>query len=201
MIGRLINNCFKNSSNSSSNTFFNLNKNKRQKINVFASILGLALFLFAADHTLSILHRLKQFFSVVYDVLAEFKPTVSRNISDVRLLLWTRKAPLKYYELRTGDITGLSISNYNRSNPTKILVHGFSDRGLTGWVKTFKKHYLERDDINVISVDWELLAESPWYTTAAKNSRHVGKHVAEFIVFLISEGARYESFHILGTGF
>ena len=50
------------------------------------------------------------------------------------------------------------MSTYNRSNPTKILIHGFSDKGLTSWVKTFKKKYLERYDANVISVDWEPLA-------------------------------------------
>ena len=36
-------------------------------------------------------------------------------------------------------IQSLSISNYNRSNPTKVLIHGFSDKGLTSWVKNFKK--------------------------------------------------------------
>ena len=37
-------------------------------------------------------------------------------------------------------------------------------------------------------VDWGLLAKSPWYTTAAKNSKQVGKLVASLITFLVSEG-------------
>ena len=48
---------------------------------------------------------------------------------------------IKFY-IYLGDpipIQSLSISNYNRSNPTKVLIHGFSDKGLTSWVKNFKK--------------------------------------------------------------
>ena len=48
-------------------------------------------------------------------------------------------------------------------------------------------------------VDWGLLAKSPWYTTAAKNSKQVGKLVASLITFLVSEGAEYGSFHVLGA--
>ena len=62
------------------------------------------------------------------------------------------------------------------------------------------KKYLERYDANVISVDWEPLARSPWYTSAAKNSRLVGKYTAEFIKFLVEEGgSTYDSFHVLGA--
>jgi hypothetical protein len=64
----------------------------------------------------------------------------------------------------------------------------------------FLKKYLERYDANVISVDWEPLARSPWYTSAAKNSRLVGKYTAEFIKFLVEEGgSTYDSFHVLGA--
>ncbi len=38
-------------------------------------------------------------------------------------------------------------------------------------IKHFKKNYLDMGDYNIISVDWGPLAESPWYTTAAKNAQ------------------------------
>jgi len=148
---------------------------------------------------MSVVGSIHRFILVLHGVLSEFQPDISRNVSQVRLLLWTKKTPLKYYELHPYDVLSLSVSNYNRSNPTKILIHGFSDNGLTTFVKTLKKHYLEKSDVNVISVDWKDLAKSPWYTTAAKNSRVVGRYVAEFIRFLISEGASYDKFHILGA--
>ena len=134
-------------------------------------ICALATVFITAEHQLAVTEKIHRFFVVLHTVLSEFKPTISKNVTDVRLLVWTRKSPLKYHPLSIGDLAGLSVSTYNRSNPTKILIHGFADAGLTSWVKKFKKHYLERFDVNVISVDWEALAKSPWYTTAAKNSK------------------------------
>jgi hypothetical protein len=42
---------------------------------------------------------------------------------------------------------------------------------VTTWIKTLKKNYLDTGNYNVVSVDWGPLAESPWYTTAAKNAQ------------------------------
>ena len=123
------------------------------------------------EYHLSMMDRLQNFFYVLNNVLSQFQPTISKNVSEVRFLLWTRKSPIKYKQLQVWDVTTLSTSNYNRNHPTKILIHGFSDLGTTSWIKSFKKRYLGRSDLNVISVDWEPLARSPWYTSAAKNSR------------------------------
>lgn len=144
---------------------------RKQRISAVILVIAVSALLIAAEQSFSAVQKIRRFVSVLHDVLSEFRPTVSRSVEDVKLILWTRKSPLKYYELKPGDVAGLSISNYNRSMHTKILIHGFADMGTTGWVKTFKKHYLDRDDYNVISVDWEELAKSPWYTTAAKNSK------------------------------
>ncbi len=127
--------------------------------------------LWSLEYQWSLSDKIHRFVSVLHNVLSEFKPTISKNVSDVKLFLWTRKSPLKYFVLSPWDVAGLSISNYNRNKPTKILIHGFSDHGLTSWVKKFKKKYLDLDDMNVISVEWKELARSPWYTSAAKNSR------------------------------
>ena len=44
------------------------------------------------------------------------------------------------------------------------------------------------------------MIRSPWYTSAAKNSRLVGKYTADFIKFLVEEcGSSYDSFHVLGA--
>ena len=52
----------------------------------------------------------------------------------------------------------------------KILFHGFSDKSSTLWTNLVKNKYLLAGDYNVFSVDWEKLARSPWYSTAAKNA-------------------------------
>jgi hypothetical protein len=35
-----------------------------------------------------------------------------------------------------------------------MLIHGFSDRAVTTWIKAFKKRYLDTGDYNVISIYW-----------------------------------------------
>ena len=117
------------------------------------------------------MEKLKRFIRSLHVVLSEFQPSISKNISETRILLWTRKNPDEYVELKIGDLEGLLKSNFNKSNPSKIFFHGFADIGVTNWVQSFKYRYLEKADINVISIDWETLAKSPWYTSAAKNAK------------------------------
>ena len=61
---------------------------------------------------------------------------------------------------------------FHRSNPIKIMVHGFSDQGKTGWILHFRDKYLKSGDINVISVEWSRVCTSPWYSTASKNAKY-----------------------------
>ena len=61
---------------------------------------------------------------------------------------------------------------FHRSNPIKIMVHGFSDQGRTGWIQHYRDRYLESADVNVISVHWYNLCTSPWYSTASKNAKY-----------------------------
>jgi len=53
----------------------------------------------------------------------------------------------------------------------KILFHGFSDVPWTGWIKEIVDKYLALGDYNLFSVNWYLLAHSPWYNTAVKNAK------------------------------
>ena len=62
--------------------------------------------------------------------------------------------------------------NLHRSNPIKVLCHGFSDQGRCGWIQHFRNKYLEAGDVNVISVEWSRLCTSPWYSTASKNAKY-----------------------------
>jgi surfactin synthase thioesterase subunit len=58
---------------------------------------------------------------------------------------------------------------------------------------------LNYNDYNIFTVDWSELAAVPWYNTAAKNTKHVSKHLAAFIDHLsTSTDARAEDFHLIG---
>ncbi|KZS04561.1 putative Pancreatic lipase-related protein 2 [Daphnia magna] len=44
-------------------------------------------------------------------------------------LLWTRRNPKIFEELLIGDVLSLTLSNYVRTNPTRIYVHGWTENG------------------------------------------------------------------------
>ena len=60
--------------------------------------------------------------------------------------------------------------------------------GGNSWLKKLKDARLEREDCNVILVDWSRRASFP-YTQASGNTRLVGAQIATLIKFLISTNA------------
>jgi hypothetical protein len=60
--------------------------------------------------------------------------------------------------------------------------------------------YLHAFDLNVVVVNWWSLARGPHYGVAAKNTKEVGRSLANFIDNLIQEtqGAARRDLHVLG---
>jgi pimeloyl-ACP methyl ester carboxylesterase len=58
--------------------------------------------------------------------------------------------------------------------------------------------YLQRGYYNVILVDWEELAAMPWYITAVRNCRVVGRYLARFLDYLDSRGILLSNVHVIG---
>ena len=69
------------------------------------------------------------------------------NVSkDVDFLLWTRKNPNSYTEMKYNESLPkvLNNSHFSPSIPTKLLIHGYGDTGTTGWVISVKNKYLNK---------------------------------------------------------
>ncbi|XP_071747241.1 lipase member H isoform X2 [Lepeophtheirus salmonis] len=132
-------------------------------------------------------------------VLREFEFKISRNIEDVKIILWTKNTTIHEFIFSEWNNIQLSESRFNPNYPIKIFFHGFSDNARTIWTKSFRDKYLSVKPYNVFSIDWELLALSPWYTTAAKNADSVGKYISKFVKFLVSQGVSYKDIHLLGA--
>ena len=58
--------------------------------------------------------------------------------------------------------------------------------------------YLSVGDYNIIGVDWSQLARSPYYLSAATNTRDVGKATARLVDFLVGEGTPLSNIHMIG---
>ena len=55
------------------------------------------------EYQLAVVPKIGKFVSVLQAVLSEFQPTISKNVSDIKMILWTRKSPLKYHTLTLGE--------------------------------------------------------------------------------------------------
>ena len=71
-------------------------------------------------------------------------PDISTDETLTRWYLWTRQNPNSNQELFYDNLTSIQQSNFDASKKTKILVHGYSDSGKTGWVIRMKNKFLEK---------------------------------------------------------
>lgn len=152
-------------------------------------------------HGLSLPHGRQEYSSQNMFIISRDAEVVSHEIeNDVDFLLWTRDNPTGQDHIKIGDLPGLGQTHFNNSLPTKVLVHGYGDTGITGWIKRVRDAYLSKENCNVISVDWQKLANTdPLYNIAAANSKPVGYLTADLINFLVeSGGADLSSFHPVG---
>jgi len=128
-------------------------------------------------------------------------PPTETNVSLIRFYLWTRENQVEedYDELFVDDNESLLNSHFDARRRTKILVHGYTSNGLASFVKDVREAYLEKEDCNVISVDWEPLARGPNYVKAARNAMPAGARTADFLRGLMeASGAVLEDFHAIG---
>ncbi|XP_077987388.1 pancreatic lipase-related protein 2-like [Glandiceps talaboti] len=92
----------------------------------------------------------------------------------------------------------LHNSNFDRTKLTKFLIHGWGSNGLSGWPMSMKDEFLENDDHNVFSVDWEDGAGAFYFQSVA-NTQIVGAEINALLEFIDAElGYSYDMVHIIG---
>lgn len=89
-------------------------------------------------------------------------------------------------------------TKFNTSIPTKIIIHGWLDDGFEDWLIEMKDVILEKEDVNVILVDWH--GGSGWpYQTAVANTQIAGIETSHLIDVLVkTKGVSIKSFHLIG---
>lgn len=91
----------------------------------------------------------------------------------------------------------LSNSNFNPDKPIKVVTHGFRSGGETETCQSIKDAFLVKYDANVLVIDWGGIAGDP-YWNAATYPQHVGNYTAEFLSFLVDNGADPKRMHLVG---
>ncbi|XP_078605446.1 pancreatic triacylglycerol lipase-like isoform X2 [Branchiostoma floridae x Branchiostoma japonicum] len=118
---------------------------------------------------------------------------------NTQFLLFTRNSRHGEQYLSHNTPTGLLDSHFNSTKDTKVLVHGYMDDRTEEWLVTATAAILDRDDVNVVIVDWGGGAMELDYSQVAANARVVGAELARFIAFLKEDaGVSGRSIHIIG---
>lgn len=116
---------------------------------------------------------------------------------DVKYELYTKSNPVKC-EIMSSSST--KQSGFNSSNPTRVFIHDYNGLGLSCF-RTYKKLYFERNNFNIIIVDWHCGASFLDYVGARKRVSHIGAAVGHFIKRLnTTHGIAFKSVSVIGFG-
>uniref|UniRef100_A0A7N5P802 Triacylglycerol lipase n=1 Tax=Ailuropoda melanoleuca TaxID=9646 RepID=A0A7N5P802_AILME len=95
---------------------------------------------------------------------------------NTRFLLYTNENP-DNYQLITSDASNIRNSNFRTNRKTRIIIHGFIDKGEENWLSDMCKNMFRVESVNCICVDWKGGSRTT-YTQATQNVRVVGAEVA-----------------------
>ncbi|KAA0186365.1 hypothetical protein HAZT_HAZT011779, partial [Hyalella azteca] len=114
------------------------------------------------------------------------KPEVKAAIDQVNFLLWTRSNRNIEYVLEAFNADSFAASNFDASKVTYIEFHGFTVDGKTQWIIDSKNALLDREDVNVISVDWGELAAAPDYVAAVAGVYETAELTASLLDWMVA---------------
>ncbi|XP_046961846.1 pancreatic lipase-related protein 2-like [Vanessa cardui] len=122
----------------------------------------------------------------------------TRNGANNQCWLFTRQNPTSRQVLVNGNINSVRNSNYRANRPTKVIVHGWNNNGNTQMNPLITSAFLAVQDVNVIVLDWNRLANGA-YTTAVRGVPDVGRHLGNFLIWLFNNaGGNWNQLHLVG---
>ncbi|XP_063878383.1 pancreatic triacylglycerol lipase-like isoform X2 [Scylla paramamosain] len=112
--------------------------------------------------------------------------------------VWTRRHPQKAQDLSMGSRSALAATHF-QSKQTYIIIHGFLGSSTDGWILSLKDALLNREDCNVISVNWSAGSTTAEYFLIQPRVRTVGAEVGQFLSFLEDAAGLYTyQVHVIG---
>lgn len=116
---------------------------------------------------------------------------------EVNFFLYTRRNHDSYQQILVNAThSNLPQLNFDASQPTKIIVHGYNSDMELDTLVDIRTEYLKKSEHNVIAVDWRRLAAAPCYPVAVHNVPHVGECLAQLVERMRDLGA--SDIHVIG---
>ncbi|KAL3869917.1 hypothetical protein ACJMK2_042539 [Sinanodonta woodiana] len=118
---------------------------------------------------------------------------------DVMYHLFTRNNRDSHQTLTTNTNT-IRSSNFNGDKATKFIIHGYLGNAANPWVTNMKDAILQREDANVITVDWSKGANQANYVQVVANTRVVGALLSLLMNTLdtVANGSSLARMHLIG---
>nr|XP_034372384.1 pancreatic triacylglycerol lipase isoform X2 [Arvicanthis niloticus] len=120
---------------------------------------------------------------------------------NTRFLLYTNENQNNYQvgiAQITSDASSIRNSNFKTNRKTRIIIHGFIDKGEENWLSNMCKNMFQVESVNCICVDWKGGSRAT-YTQATQNVRVVGAEVALLVNVLQSNlGYSPNNVHLIG---
>ncbi|ALC45595.1 CG6271, partial [Drosophila busckii] len=119
------------------------------------------------------------------------------STTPVTYYLYTQANPNKGKKI-TATTKSINASGFNAANPTRFVIHGWTQGYRAGMNKEIRAAWLSHGDVNVIVVDWAR-ARSVDYASSVVAVPKVGKKVAGMINFLVSQyGMSLDNTYVIG---
>lgn len=123
--------------------------------------------------------------------------------TETHMWLYTRRNPENPQILKLGVPDSVQNSYFDSSKPLRIIIHGWNSNRESPVNVLIRRAYLEKDDVNVIVVDWSAGANNIVYFTSRGNINGVSDYVALWIdwmhdVFRVQFANIYVMGHSLG---
>nr|BAN20994.1 lipase [Riptortus pedestris] len=128
----------------------------------------------------------------------EMTSNLNMDPSQVEFHLYTKLGPDNATRIYVNDSMGLHEAGFDPKRKTKFLVHGFLNNLNSDIIQNIKNNFLNEtnEEYNIIAVDWSVY--TVMYVNVDEKSETAGNVVAEFMDFIIGEGATADDIHCIG---
>jgi predicted alpha/beta-fold hydrolase len=92
----------------------------------------------------------------------------------------------------------LDHPDYNKSLPTVLYVHGYTESFHAKSTQTVVEAFITRQSHNILVLDWSTYANGLYTWTASRNVYPVGENAAEALLKMQSQGFNLQSFNLVG---
>lgn len=101
------------------------------------------------------------------------------------------------FELDDG-INLIKHEKFDKSKKTVLYIHGYLENLKVESTKVIVEAYLQRNDVNLIFLNWGELAEGNYMLDAVVNAKQLGSVLAKKLIEMFDNGLDINKFHLVG---